>query len=104
MEQKIDDGGLDFLQIPVDESNRSFNCTETTQQKLINITFWVVDIIANVETKHGAGRMIVKIKHNKDDKESDAKKFFTNSRDIKHVLSYVKKIDKFPRQVTRIIY
>lgn len=70
MENLIDDGGLDCLGIPTDESNRSFNCCETTQQKLINTTFWVTDIIENVTTKHGDGRMIVKIKNNKEDKEA----------------------------------
>lgn len=96
----IDNEGLDCLQIPVDESNRSFNCSETSQQKLINTTFWIVDIIEDVTTKHGAGRMIVKIKTNKEDKESDAKKFFTNSRDIKYILGRVKEMGKFPRKVT----
>lgn len=100
MENLIDDGGLDCLGIPTDESNRSFNCCETTQQKLINTTFWVTDIIENVTTKHGDGRMIVKIKNNKENKESDSRKFFTNSRDIKYVLAQVKKLNKFPRKVT----
>lgn len=35
-----DDGSLDFLKIPADETNKHFNCPETTQQKLINLTFW----------------------------------------------------------------
>lgn len=34
-----DDGSLDFLKIPADETNKHFNCPETTQQKLINLTF-----------------------------------------------------------------
>lgn len=88
------------MHIPVDEGNRSFNCSETSQQKLINTTFWVVDIIEDVTTKYGAERMIVKIKYNKEDKESDAKKFFTNSRDIKYILGRVKEMGKFPRKVT----
>ena len=33
-----DDGSLDFLKIPADETNKHFNCPETTQQKLINLT------------------------------------------------------------------
>lgn len=28
-----DDGSLDFLKIPADETNKHFNCPETTQQK-----------------------------------------------------------------------
>ena len=42
---KEDDGSLAFLNIPRDENSRSFNCDETTQSKLVNTTFWVVDVI-----------------------------------------------------------
>ena len=42
---KEDDGSLAFLNIPRDENSRSFNCDETTQSKLVNTTFWVVDFI-----------------------------------------------------------
>lgn len=48
MEELVDDGSLDFLKIPRDENNRSFNCDETTQSKLVNTTFWVVDSIEDV--------------------------------------------------------
>lgn len=43
--QQEDDGSLSFLAIPQDEGNKHFNCRETTQQKLINLTFWVCDYI-----------------------------------------------------------
>lgn len=33
-----DDGTLAFLNIPQDENNKHFNCHETTQQKLINVS------------------------------------------------------------------
>lgn len=36
MEQKVDDGSLAFLNIPRDENNRSFNCDETSQSKIVN--------------------------------------------------------------------
>ena len=39
MEELIDDGGLECLGIPNDESNRSFNCSETTQQNKIKLIF-----------------------------------------------------------------
>lgn len=42
---KEDDGSLAFLNIPRDENSRSFNCDETTQSKLVNTTFWVVDYV-----------------------------------------------------------
>lgn len=40
------------------------------------------------------------IKENLEDKDSDAKKFFTNSQEIKYVLGKIKEMDKFPRKVT----
>lgn len=95
-----DDGSLSFLAIPQDEANKHFNCRETTQQKLINLTFWVCDFIDGVKTKFGAERFLVKIKRNRDDKDSEAEKFFTNSGEIKYVLREIKKRNAFPRRVT----
>ena len=95
-----DDGSLSFLNIPQDEANKHFNCRETTQQKLINLTFWVVDFIDGVKTKFGNERFLVKIKRNRDDKDSKAEKFFTNSTEIKYVLKEIKKRNAFPRKVT----
>lgn len=95
-----DDGSLSFLNIPQDEANKHFNCRETTQQKLINLTFWVVDFIDGVKTKFGNERFLVKIKRNRDDKDSEAEKFFTNSTEIKYVLKEIKKCNAFPRKVT----
>lgn len=98
--QQEDDGSLSFLAIPQDEGNKHFNCRETTQQKLINLTFWVCDYIEGVKTKFGAERFLVKIKRDRDDKDADAEKFFTNSTEIKYVLKEIKKRDAFPRRVT----
>lgn len=95
-----DDGSLSFLNIPQDEANKHFNCRETTQQKLINLTFWVVDFIDGVKTKFGNERFLVKIKRNRDDKDSEAEKFFTNSTEIKYVLKEIKKRNAFPHKVT----
>lgn len=95
-----DDGSQDFLKIPADETNKHFNCPETTQQKLINLTFWVCDYIEGVKTKFGENRTLVKIKMNRDDHDRDARKFFTNSREIKYVLAKIREMDKFPRRVT----
>lgn len=55
-----DDGSLDFLKIPADETNKHFNCPETTQQKLINLTFWVCDYIEGVKTKFGENRTLMR--------------------------------------------
>lgn len=57
-EQQEDDGSLSFLAIPQDEGNKHFNCRETTQQKLINLTFWVCDFIEGVKTKFGRGTLL----------------------------------------------
>lgn len=42
----------------------------------------------------------MKIKRNRDDKDSEAEKFFTNSSEIKYVLREIKKRNAFPRRVT----
>lgn len=103
--QGEDDGSLAFLRIPRDESSRSFNCDETTQPKLVNTTFWVVDFIEEVPTRFSKskgtkGQTLVKIKMSKDDLESNAKKFFTGSSDILYVLKKIKELKAFPRRVT----
>lgn len=97
-----DDGTLAFLNIPQDENNKHFNCHETTQQKLTNLSFYVLDFIDGVKTKFGAERFLVKIKHpdNSPDKPGQVEKFFTNSTEIKYVLREIKKRNAFPRKVT----
>lgn len=99
-EKNKDDGSLSFLNIPRDKNSRHFNCPEITQQKLTNLTFWVIDYMDGVSTKFGKDRVLVMIKENLEDKDSDAKKFFTNSQEIKYVLGKIKEMDKFPRKVT----
>ena len=47
----MDDGSLKSLGIKSDEKNKRFNCEETTQQKLINLSFWIIDYIEDVKTK-----------------------------------------------------
>ena len=102
--QQQDDGSLSFLQIPQDEANKHFNCRETTQQKLINLSFWVVDYIENVKTKFGNERFLVKIKFDElattPNGHEREEKFFTNSTEIKYVLGEIRKRNKFPRRVT----
>jgi len=95
-----DDGSLACLGIPPDVNLRRFNCKETTQQNLTNLSFWVIDFFENVKTRFGENRFLVKIKYNLDDKEEDARKFFTNSFEIKYVLQRIKELNKFPRKVT----
>lgn len=99
-EKKTDDGSLAFLGIPADPGSRHFNCQEITQQKLTNLQFWLVDYIDQVKTKFGDSRYLVKIKFNLEDTDADARKFFTNSQEIKYVLDEIRKRDAFPRRVT----
>ncbi|MDR1403798.1 MAG: hypothetical protein LBJ60_08875 [Tannerellaceae bacterium] len=98
--QDNDDGSLSFLKIEPDKNNRHFNCQETTQQKLTNLSFWVVDYLDEVKTKFGGHRFLVKIKYRMDDSDTEAKKFFTNSQEIKYVLGKIKELKAFPRKVT----
>jgi hypothetical protein len=100
MDIRNDDGSLSFLQIEPDKNNKHFNCSETQQQKLINASFWVIDYIEDVKTKFGNNRFLVKIKFNRDDRDSEAKKFFTNSSEIKYTLTKIRELNAFPRKVT----
>lgn len=95
-----DDGSLSFLRIAPQEDNKHFNCSEVTQQNLTNLSFWVMDYIEGVKTKYGPGRYLVKIKMSLDDPDTQAKKFFTNSTDIKYILTEIKRRKAFPRKVT----
>jgi hypothetical protein len=94
-----DDGTLSFLRIEPDKNSRHFNCQETTQQKLINVSFWIFDYLEDVKTKYGNNRFLVKIKFNKNDSDSEARKFFTNSQEIKYVLCKIRELNAFPRRV-----
>ena len=104
-QQREDDGSLAFLRIPRDENNRSFNCDETTQSKIVNTTFWVTDFLEEVPTRFSKakgvkGQTLVRIKPHRDSPETDAKKFFTGSADILYVLKKIKELNAFPRRVT----
>jgi hypothetical protein len=100
MDTKQDDGSLSFLRIEPDKNSRHFNCTETTQQKLINLSFWVCDYLEDVKTKFGNNRFLVKIKLDMSNGDSEEKKFFTNSQEIKYVLGKIRELNAFPRKVT----
>lgn len=101
-----DDGSLAFLKIPRDVHNRSFNCDVITQSKLVNTEFWVTDFIEEVETRFSKskgtnGQTLVKIQQkDPNGPDSEAKKFFTGSAEILHVLKAIREMNKFPRRVT----
>ena len=95
-----DDGTLAFLRIPPDSGNRHFNCDEINQQKLLNKEFYIIDFIENVKTRFGDNRYLVKIKYSLEDREEYARKFFTNSPEIKYILNEIRNRNAFPRKVT----
>lgn len=99
-DNKIDDGSLAFLGIKMEGGMKYFDCPETKQQDLINLSFWIVDYLDDVKTKFGENRFILKIKMDKNDPESLAKKFFTNSQPIKFVVGKIAEMNAFPRRVT----
>lgn len=101
----FDDGSLSCLNIPRDEKNKSFNCDTTTQSKLMNTTFWIVDFLEDIPTRFSkakgtSGQCLVKIKPQKDSPESEAKKFFTGSADIIYKCKWMRDHNKLPRRVT----
>jgi hypothetical protein len=100
MEEIKDDGTLSSLNIPIDKENKFFNCPEITQQRLLNTSFWIINYINGIKTKFGNDRTLILIKFNLDDTESNSRKFFTNSKEIKYILEKVKEMNKFPRKVT----
>ena len=61
----------------------------------------IVDIgIQQALFKLADNRTVVLIKFDLKDSDSDSKKFFTNSHEIKYVLEQIKEMNKFPRKVT----
>lgn len=95
-----DDGSLAALRLPRPEGRKNFHCEKITQSALVNRTFWVVDFDKDVKTKFGEGKYVVCIKFDLSDSESQAKKFFTGSSEIKQVLEMIKERKAFPRKVT----
>ena len=97
--KNFDDGGLAYLGIKPNEREMFFDCPEISVNDLIDRKFWIVDYLEDVKTRYGK-RYLVKIKFNKDDDDSKARKFFTNSFYIKSVLSQIRELNAFPRKVT----
>ncbi len=95
-----DNGSLAFLNIKVECGSKQFNCNEIKQSQLANREFWLIDYIKDIKTKYGEGRYLIKIKFNKDDADDLARKFFTNSKEIKYILDKIEEFNAFPRKVT----
>lgn len=97
---KDDDGSLSFLRLPKPEGRKSFHCEKTTQQQLINRSFWILDYDKDVKTKYGSDKYVIFFKFNLEDDDSAARKFFTGSSEIKLVLDMIRERNAFPRHVT----
>lgn len=96
-----DDGSLAFLNLPTPEGQKkNFHCDKTTQQKLANKTFWILDYDKDVKTRYGNDKYLVYIKYNLNDSDEEARKFFTGSSEIKAKLDMIRELNKFPRRVT----
>jgi len=95
-----DDGTLAFLNLPRPEGNKQFHCDVIAIDELVNKVFYVVDYQPAVKTRYGENRYLVNIKFELGDSDDKARKFFTNSVEIKDVLDKIKALNKFPRKVT----
>lgn len=105
MQERVDDGSLSFLRIPPDKNSKSFQCPQTTQSNLVNTSFWVQAFFEDVQTKYSRqkgekGQTLVKITPERDSPESEARKFFTGSKEILYILKKIEELNAFPRKVT----
>lgn len=69
------------LKIKPKDEVKKFNVPVASIQELVNCEIEVLDFVANLETKFGQGRFIIKFKF-----EGIERKFFTNSSQIKNAL------------------
>jgi hypothetical protein len=83
--KKFADFGINTL-----ENKNIFAVPVISIEEVTNCEIEVLDFEANVKTKHGDGRYIVKIKH-----EGVERKFFTNAKPIKEALDRIEK-ENFP--------
>jgi len=78
------------LEIPHNDKQTIFNVPVVSIQEVVNCEIEVIAFEANVKTKHGDGRYIIKFRQ-----EGVERKFFTNSSYIKEDIEKVDKED-FP--------
>lgn len=83
--KRFSDFGINTL-----EGRNVFAVPVISIEEVTNVEIEVLDYEANVKTKHGPGRYIVKVKH-----EGVERKFFTNAAPIKEALDAISKED-FP--------
>ena len=87
--KKFSDFNIDTL-----ENKHVFAVPVISVEELTNCEIEVLDFEANVKTRHGDGRYIVKVKY-----EGIERKFFTNAAPIKDALDKIDKVD-FPFSTT----
>jgi hypothetical protein len=95
-----DDGTLAFLRLGKNPDRVWFHCKQVKQSQLEDETFYVLDYMEAKKTRYGEGRVVVLIGDRPNEPEKTCKKFFSNSTDIKYVLSKLRELNKFPRKVT----
>ena len=81
--KKFSDLGVKAL-----EDKNIFNVPAISIEDVANIEIEVLDFEANVKTRHGDGRYILKVKF-----EGIERKFFTNASPIKQALDQIDKKD-----------
>jgi hypothetical protein len=87
--KKFSDFGINTL-----DNKNVFAVPVISIEEVINCEIEVLDFEANVKTRHGDGRYIVKIRF-----EAVERKFFTNAAPIKEALSQIEK-ENFPFKTT----
>ena len=91
-----DDGSLAFLQIEPDANNKHFNCPENKPAK-VNQSFVLGcrTIWTTLKRSSEITASWLKIKFKLEDTDSEARKFFTNSQEIKYILGKIKERNAF---------
>ena len=95
-----DDGSLASLGLDTDRERKTFSCPAVRQTELVDKKIWVLDFFGDIKGKDGKMKYIFKAKFNLEDDESKAFKVWTGSQEIFYILDKLRKLDKFPRQVT----
>lgn len=79
-----------------EDGKKRFAGTVVSIRELVNIPIIVKDFETGIKTEQGEGRCIVSIEMN-----GEARKFFTNSEEMKNILAQIKEVpDGFPFETT----
>lgn len=78
------------LGVKPDDDRKIFNCQQVSISDVVNTEIEVIDFIADIKTKFGDSRYLVKVQQ-----DGVLEKFFTNSTNIKSTLDKIPK-EEFP--------